>query len=437
VCTGRVIEARMRCQAMSSDSHGYILVTIIATICGQCGFRAKMMRMSHGEGTVLPEDASLSRPPDGSLPKSQCTDHSDYLPSMTSPVFKPGIVPLHPLRLNDILKGSVAYVRINPRATLGLATVVIVIAQLVALLLHHGSLSTADQVNLLRPEQGLDSSPSDLSLRTAGATIATILSDILLSGMLTVVVGRAVFGAGSTIREAWASVRGRLLALIGFTFLVFALLAVPVVAAKLMMVGFAVAPGSPSAFVVGAAQVVALIVVVVYLRTMLAFVPQVIVLERLSIRASIKRSFALVRGSFWRIFGIRTLVRLIAWIVAIAAAAPFVLATGLLPTASSFGAQSLAAAVIMGVGASIGAIITEPFRIGADTLLYADRRMRAENFNATVHTSAVGNEIPRTDSIDDLWLTACAKRADFLSRAAKERFLRPASRDLRDERALV
>ena len=37
--------------------------------------------------------------------------------------------------------------------------------------------------------------------------------------MLTVIVGRAVFGAGITIGEAWQRVRGRLLALIGYTLL--------------------------------------------------------------------------------------------------------------------------------------------------------------------------------------------------------------------------
>ncbi len=46
---------------------------------------------------------------------------------------------------------------------------------------------------------------------------ATWLTSILLSGLLTVVVGRAVFGAGITIGEAWRRLKGRFWALIGFT----------------------------------------------------------------------------------------------------------------------------------------------------------------------------------------------------------------------------
>ena len=52
----------------------------------------------------------------------------------------------------------------------------------------------------------------------AGA-VATCLGGIVLTGMLTVVVGRAVFGANITVREAWQRVRGRLLALLGFSLL--------------------------------------------------------------------------------------------------------------------------------------------------------------------------------------------------------------------------
>ena len=46
-----------------------------------------------------------------------------------------------------------------------------------------------------------------------------ILAGIMLSGMLTVVVGRAVFGSTITIGEAWKRIRGRLLPLIGLALL--------------------------------------------------------------------------------------------------------------------------------------------------------------------------------------------------------------------------
>ena len=42
---------------------------------------------------------------------------------------------------------------------------------------------------------------------------------MLLSGMLTVIVGRAVFGSPITIGETWAKIRGRLLPLLGLALL--------------------------------------------------------------------------------------------------------------------------------------------------------------------------------------------------------------------------
>ena len=58
--------------------------------------------------------------------------------------------------------------------------------------------------------------------------------------MLTVVVGRAVFGSSITIAEAWQKVRGRLLALIG-------LAALEVVAAVVLVAALAtVASGNAS-----------------------------------------------------------------------------------------------------------------------------------------------------------------------------------------------
>ena len=79
----------------------------------------------------------------------------------------------------------------------------------------------------------------------------------LLSGLLTVVVGRAVFGARITIGEAWQRVRGRLLALFGFTALE-ALGAIVLIAVVVgVVVGVAVAANGWAAFFVGAPLVLA------------------------------------------------------------------------------------------------------------------------------------------------------------------------------------
>ena len=138
---------------------------------------------------------------------------------------KPGVIPLRPLTLTDILNGAFSYIRTNPKATLGLTTVVVVIAQLIALVLQIGPLAAMGELGVLRGEEASTGARLGSSASGIASTITTLLSSIVLSGMLTVIVGRAVFGAGITIGEAWQRVRGRLLPLFGYMLLW--LLAVP------------------------------------------------------------------------------------------------------------------------------------------------------------------------------------------------------------------
>ena len=135
------------------------------------------------------------------------------------PALKPGVIPLRPLTLTDILNGAIAYVRANPKSTLGLTTVVVVIAQIISLILQVGPLAAAGELGVLRGEEASTAAALGSSASGVAGAITTLLSSILLSGMLTVIVGRAVFGAGITIGEAWQRVRGRVLALIGYTLL--------------------------------------------------------------------------------------------------------------------------------------------------------------------------------------------------------------------------
>ena len=62
------------------------------------------------------------------------------------PALKPGVIPLRPLTLTDILNGAVAYIRANPKATLGLTTVVVVVAQLLGADLAVGPLAATGEL---------------------------------------------------------------------------------------------------------------------------------------------------------------------------------------------------------------------------------------------------------------------------------------------------
>lgn len=149
------------------------------------------------------------------------------------------------------------------------------------------------------------------------------LGGMLLSGMLTVIVGRAVFGSPITIGETWIRIRGRLPALLGLA-LVEAVVVAALAGLVAVIIGVLAAIGSAAAAVVlGIPLVLVVLAALVYLYTVVLFAPVLIVLERLPVLDAITRSFKLIRNGFWRVLGIRTLTFLVASIVANAVAVPF------------------------------------------------------------------------------------------------------------------
>jgi hypothetical protein len=329
-----------------------------------------------------------------------------YPPMGAPPALKPGVIPLRPLSMSDIFNASVTYIRTNPKATLGLTTIVVVVTQVLALLIQVGPLAATGALAPLTTgdvgqEEISSSATIALLLSSAAGSVTAVLAGIVLSGLLTVVVGRAVFGATMSIGEAWQRVRGRLLALLSVT-------AIEVVGAALMIavvVGLVVAVsqivGGAAAFVVGVLFGLALVVLLVYLYTMLSFSPTLIVLERIGVAAAITRSFALVRNDFWRVFGIRLLAVVVAGVVSGAVSVPFSLVGQVMLMVGQTTATTVIAFVLISVGGAIGQIITSPFSAGVVVLLYTDRRIRAEAFDLVLQTGAAG----AVASTDDLWLT--------------------------------
>lgn len=334
--------------------------------------------------------------------------YQGYPPPGYPQALKPGVIPLRPLSLSDIFNGAVGYVRMNPKASLGLTTVIVVAAQILAVVLQAVVISATGGLTPTFDESGDELSTTALvgsSLSGITGAVATGLSAILLSGLLTVVVGRAVFGAGITIGEAWQRVRGRLLALFGFTAL--ESLGAIVLGAVVVgvIVGVAVGANGWAAFVVGAPLVLALVAALVYLGTMLSFAPTLIVLERLSVIPAVKRSFALIKKDFWRVLGIRLLSMLVAGMIAGAVSIPFSFGGQMLLVGSYSASNAIIALILTSIGGAIGQIITAPFNAGVVVLLYTDRRIRAEAFDLVLQSGAATPPGTPADSTDHLWLT--------------------------------
>jgi len=318
----------------------------------------------------------------------------------------PGIIPLRPLTLSELYNGAIGYIRRSPKATLGLTTIVIVGTQLLALVLQLGPLALLGKLDLLQdPDADLVVS----SLLQVPAALAGLLAGVLLGGMLTVVIGRAVFGSSITIAEAWERIRPRLPALIGLAALEFfgVLLVLAVVIALITALA---AANTVVAVAVGLPLVLAVLVGLGFLWVQLAFAPTAIVLERLPVMTAIRRSLTLVRGDFWRILGILVLTGIITGMIASALGFPFTFAGGLVTTMADQPGLMVLGAVLTAAGGSIGQIVASPFSAGVSVLLYTDRRMRAEAFDLVLRTGAAQRAQhpqidPSADPTDLLWLT--------------------------------
>ncbi|HEU4361058.1 MAG TPA: hypothetical protein VFR27_06055 [Mycobacterium sp.] len=323
-------------------------------------------------------------------------------PGYPPPVLQPGVIPLRPLSLSDIYNGAVGYIRANPKVTLGLTAIVVLVTWVITVITQAGPLAVINRL-------AANSSSYQLSgqevigwgTSVAVGAIMTSLATIVLVGMLTVVVGRAVFGSSTRTGEAWAVVRGRFPALLGLAALL-ALAAAVLVGVGVFLLAIAIA--NAAAVVVAVPLILTMIVALGYLYVPVCFAPTVIVLERLGVFAAVGRSFTLVRNNFWRVLGILLLTVLITYLITNAVALPFNLAGIALDRGGDAFTTLSVRGVLAEVGAVIGKIIALPFTAGVVVLLYTDRRIRAEAFDLVLRTGA-GSGPPAPGSTDNLWLT--------------------------------
>lgn len=298
---------------------------------------------------------------------------------------KPGVIPLRPLGVGEILDGAVSTMRAHWRTVLGISLTVSVVAQIAILLVQRYLLPEPPTIdrNATGSEalrQTADSLRASL-LNDTPPLLISMLATIFTTAVLTVVISRSVLGRPVTLADAWAEARPRLLPLLGLTLLL------AVIAAAIMTAG--ILPG----FLIGDTAGVGLAFigllaagcVFIWLLVRFCLASPALMLERQSITASMRRSAKLVRGAWWRTFGILALTWLLTAIVALVVAIPFgviavlvddgSLSSFLTEGAGGFGWPFL---IISAVGDVIVATITYPLSAGVVALLYVDQRIRRE-----------------------------------------------------------
>lgn len=339
-----------------------------------------------------------------------------YMPH--PPALRPGIIPLRPLGLGDILDGTIKLVRSNPKAVLGLSAVA---ALLGALPIAIGQVFAFDSMRGLLDDPA-SADPADLSgmyggfiAQYGGAIVSAAVSFVvvtLLTGVLMRILGRAVFGGKISAGEAWQLTKGRVPALFGVVGLMAVIMLVPLAVIALLIVAIiATGTGDDSPAAAGGVIVISVLLLILYFgyllyfRTRFALAAPAVVLEGKGPIEALRRSWNLVTGDFWRVLGILLLTSLLVGLVATILEVPFTIAGTLFGLLGKSPGTAVAAAVLLAVGGTLGALITYPFEAGVAGLLYADRRMRGEAFDLVLQTAAIEQQRQGWvhASADELW----------------------------------
>ncbi len=303
-------------------------------------------------GSWAAPDSRAVRPPAPAVPPTPPSTAAANRPGR-APV-TPGSIPLRPLSTGDILDGTFATIRRNPRTVLGLSAIFVTVQELVTV--------TAQALTGQLPTPVVDvrqGSSAELGVTVTGVVgyVLAAIVGAVLTGMIVVVVTEDVLGRRTPIRDVARVVRPRL----------GALMVASILAAALPYLGLValVAPG-------------------VLLWGAWSLTTPALIVEGIGPFRALRRSWRLALPTFWRVWGIRALSVLIGLLMQAVLLLPFlVVAAGLasLLDAYAAGTVPLLVLVLTVVGNIVAGTVVSPFLagvLGVLALLYVDRRMRAE-----------------------------------------------------------
>ncbi|MGI5501101.1 hypothetical protein [Lentzea sp. CA-135723] len=329
--------------------------------------------MSETPGWSSP-DQPQNQPPQNQPPQygQQPPQYGYNQQPPTGPSIQPGVIPLRPLAVGEIIDGAIKTMRSHPKLIIGAAAVVAAVTQILGLLVQLPFLDDLTAVVTLDPntttqQEAVDQATGALVGFLSGSLITVVLllfGTVFLSGFITVVVGHAVLGKPVTFAQAWEEFKPRLLPLLGAT----------------LLSGLVITIGLVLCIIPG-----------VWLWVMFALVTPALVLERCGVGTAFGRSRKLVEGAWWRTFGILLLTVIIGAVIGWIVSLPFE-AIGL---AVSGGFSNDPTAVLnagylvfVTIGAIISSTITLPFSSAVTVLLYVDRRMRSEGMDIELQRAA-------------------------------------------------
>lgn len=304
------------------------------------------------------------------------------------PAAKPGVIPLRPLGVGEILDGAVSTMRAYWRTVLGISLTVAIVTEIVVILLQglvlDDSLSTDALNDSSASFDEVSRAMGDVFLSSGVLFVVSLIGTVIATALLTTVTSRAVLGKPVSIGEAWRDARPQVAKLFGLILLllltVVAIIVVGIAPGILVALAGSDSGGAALAVLGGlGAGIVAL-----WLMIRFSLASPALMLEKQGIVKSISRSAKLVSGSWWRVFGIQLLATIIANVVASIVVLPFTFLAaaltgdGISGFLNGTGGLGWTFLVVSGIGSVIGSMVTFPITAGVTVLLYIDQRIRRE-----------------------------------------------------------
>jgi len=340
-----------------------------------------------GPTTAPPGSPAPPPPPVGYAPAAPPAGYAALRTAL-----RPGVVPLRPLSVGEVLDGAFRAVRANPGVMFGLTAVVVTLTVAVQAVLqwYVQGLLAGSFANAFSGLGELD----EYFASTMSATTAQFLTTTptlgvaiaVLTGLLIVSVSRSVIGQRVGAGEVWAKVRPHALALVGFSLLLNLVLVLATGLIVGLVVVFAAMDQIGLVILSVVVGLVALTVLSLWLMVRTVLVPAVLVLEDQKLWRGIARGWRLTRGSFWRLFGVLALAVVIVAVVASVVAVPGAFATTLLfPLANP---TELGPLVVTAISTVIAETLSTVFLGAVIALQYIDVRMRREGLDVALARAA-------------------------------------------------
>ncbi|WP_147917962.1 hypothetical protein [Ruania zhangjianzhongii] len=309
------------------------------------------------------------------------------MPPAWGPAPQPGIIPLRPLTLGEMYDGAIRSIRTNPAVMFVLSAVLVSLAMLVQGIATWGVFEDLNALVGMDPETmaTLDTSSLLATLQSAalGYAISGLVSFLIttiLNGLLIHAVSQAVIGRKMNLEEVWHATKRQIPRLLLLS-LVVTVLMLAVVAVLVGIIALLALTGSTAAIALGVLVVSLLMLVgILAVATLTVLATPALVLERAGVFTALRRSFTLVKQSFWRVLGIYLLTAILVGILSSIIAYPVAIFGQFIGSDGMY--------VLNLVANVIALSITTPFMAAVTALLYIDVRMRLEALDVELARAA-------------------------------------------------